>query len=527
MNHPGRVMPRGAERIRVRPVTEIVPRWEWRTFGDGFGAAEERLAALTPERVQESDELYVLALDSDASLKVRDGLLDVKHLQRVDDDGLEQWRPVVKASSRSTPGTSRRLEEALRAPVQVLARAAYTLDQFIDEVVGPNPELVAVAVHKHRDAPHHRRRDGGALGAPHRRTARRARSRSSPRTRRGWSRRCASSGSTGRPNVSVPRELKTLAGFGAHRFAVIDVGTNSVKFHVGERTADGAWRTITDRAEVTRLGEGLAELGAAGRRADRAHRRRDGRHGRGGAPRPRRGDRRGRHGGMRIAPNSAASSTPCAARTGVEIEVIDGEEEGRLAYLAAKSGLGVGSGSLVVFDTGGGSSQFTFGRGEHVDERFSVNVGAVRVTERFGLDTAVDEATVAAALEAIAADLVAPRRAPGARRAGGDGRRRDQPLRGQARPDDVRPGRRPGHGARRSPRSTARSSSTARAAPTSAARSSDCSRRARRSSSPGACVVRTVLSKLGREALTVSDRGLRHGVRAARFGQERPQATST
>jgi exopolyphosphatase / guanosine-5'-triphosphate,3'-diphosphate pyrophosphatase len=32
----------------------------------------------------------------------------------------------------------------------------------------------------------------------------------------------------------------------------------------------------------------------------------------------------------------------------------------------------------------------------------------------------------------------------------------------------------------------------------------------------GACIVRTVLSKLGRKALTVSDRGPRHGVRAER-----------
>ena len=39
----------------------IVPRWEWRTFGDSFGPAEERFAALTPERVQESDETYVLS----------------------------------------------------------------------------------------------------------------------------------------------------------------------------------------------------------------------------------------------------------------------------------------------------------------------------------------------------------------------------------------------------------------------------------------------------------------------------------
>jgi len=34
----------------------------------------------------------------------------------------------------------------------------------------------------------------------------------------------------------------------------------------------------------------------------------------------------------------------------------------------------------------------------------------------------------------------------------------------------------------------------------------------------GACVVRTVLGKLGKEALTVSDRGLRHGLLVDRFG---------
>ena len=59
----------------------------------------------------------------------------------------------------------------------------------------------------------------------------------------------------------------------------------------------------------------------------------------------------------------------------------------------------------MVFDTGGGSSQFTFGLGERVDERFSVNVGAARFTERFGLCGAVSEDVLAAALGAIAADL--------------------------------------------------------------------------------------------------------------------------
>ena len=44
-------------------------------------------------------------------------------------------------------------------------------------------------------------------------------------------------------------------------YGVIDVGTNSVKFHIGERRADGSWTTLVDRAEVTRLGEGIAETG--------------------------------------------------------------------------------------------------------------------------------------------------------------------------------------------------------------------------------------------------------------------------
>ena len=35
----------------------------------------------------------------------------------------------------------------------------------------------------------------------------------------------------------------------------------------------------------------------------------------------------------------------------------------------------------------------------------------------------------------------------------------------------------------------------------------------------GACIVRTVLEKLGREALMVSDRGLRHAVLIDRFGR--------
>ena len=36
--------------------TVIIPRWEWRTFGDDFGAAAKAIEALEPSGSAESDE---------------------------------------------------------------------------------------------------------------------------------------------------------------------------------------------------------------------------------------------------------------------------------------------------------------------------------------------------------------------------------------------------------------------------------------------------------------------------------------
>jgi exopolyphosphatase / guanosine-5'-triphosphate,3'-diphosphate pyrophosphatase len=47
----------------------IVPRWEWRTFGEHFGAAEDRLAELTPTSVEDSDELYIVSSRGEGSIK--------------------------------------------------------------------------------------------------------------------------------------------------------------------------------------------------------------------------------------------------------------------------------------------------------------------------------------------------------------------------------------------------------------------------------------------------------------------------
>ena len=119
----------------------IVPRWEWRTFGDSFGEAEARLAGLPPTKVDDSDELYVLSSRVEASIKVRGGQLDVKRLEGVSDDGLEQWRPVAKAEFPFDATDVASLLGSLDVTVPSLDRATYELDALIDEVVGPHDEL--------------------------------------------------------------------------------------------------------------------------------------------------------------------------------------------------------------------------------------------------------------------------------------------------------------------------------------------------------------------------------------------------
>ena len=64
-----------------------------------------------------------------------------------------------------------------------------------------------------------------------------------------------------RVNTSYPRGLGALYDGEPPRYATIDVGTNSVKFHIGQPAGDGTWQALVDRAEVTQLGEGLAQAG--------------------------------------------------------------------------------------------------------------------------------------------------------------------------------------------------------------------------------------------------------------------------
>src|SRR5262249_23393643 len=153
--------------------------------------------------------------------------------------------------------------------------------------------------------------------------------------------------------------LKALVGFGARRYAVVDVGANSVKFVVAELRADGSWRTVVDRAEVTRVSEGVAETGrlehaASERTIDAIARRADEARSDGAAE-----IAAVATAGLRLASNRDEFVAAVRDRCDLEVEILSGDDEARLGYLAATSRLVAARGSLVVFDSGGGSTEFT------------------------------------------------------------------------------------------------------------------------------------------------------------------------
>ena len=140
-------------------------RWEWRTFGEQFGGAEERLGSLEPERVAESDETYLLSAEGVDAVKVRDGLMDVKHLEQVDDDGLELWKPVMKSPLPISAADARAVLAALRVSVS-LDSDAYDLADLVEGrgrggTSRPRPQDAT--------ALHDRRLHGRAHGPPRRR----------------------------------------------------------------------------------------------------------------------------------------------------------------------------------------------------------------------------------------------------------------------------------------------------------------------------------------------------------------------
>lgn len=494
-----------------------VLRWEWRAFGRQFGKAEKHFAELTPSGTQDSEETYFISPGGE-NVKVRDGLMDVKVLRKTDANGLEQWAPLMKRKFPLSALDAQQVVQALRIPIYQLQRESYSLQDTLEALGRPESGVRIIQVKKHRiryviDGCMAEVSHITANGIPVQTIA--VESENADAVMRVVARL----GLAGYANTNYLRGLTDIVDGVPERYAVIDAGTNSIKFHIGERDSDGSWRSVVDRAELTRLGEGLAKSGRVSAAAlDRTVEAISGM----AAEAKRNGVRAlvaVGTAGLRSAANASEVIDTILSRTGVQIEVISGDEEARLAYLATIAAVGPTPGSIAVFDTGGGSSQFTFGRCDHVDERFSIDVGAARYTEMFRLDGVVPLDVLDEALQAIAADLSRL-----------DGRQPPDVLIGMGGavtniaavslglseydPERIQ-------GAVITTEEIDRQIDLYRSR-VADARRSIVGLQPKRAEVilAGACIVRTVLQKLGKSSLLVSDRGLRHGVLAERFGTE-------
>ncbi len=169
------------------------------------------------------------------------------------------------------------------------------------------------------------------------------------------------------------------------RVAAIDIGTNTVLLLVAERRADGQLVAIEEHATITRLGQGVDQTRSL---APDAVERTNGCLDRYAEIVKRLGvDKTAVVGtsAMRDAGGGDAVRAHVKARFGVDARTISGDEEARLTFGGALSGLTFGGdGRVVVFDIGGGSTEVVDGDRTTGTIRFahSYDVGSVRLTER-------------------------------------------------------------------------------------------------------------------------------------------------
>jgi exopolyphosphatase / guanosine-5'-triphosphate,3'-diphosphate pyrophosphatase len=177
------------------------------------------------------------------------------------------------------------------------------------------------------------------------------------------------------------------------RVATIDIGTNSVLLLVAE-SEGGALRPLLERATVTRLGEGVDRnrrlLDSACQRtlaclSEYAKQLRE--------LNVSRLDAVGTS-AMRDAAGGQEFVAQAAQLLGVAPRVIDGNEEARLTFSGALSGLPLSTlapaapepGKVTVFDIGGGSTEIVVGSSSAssraINAAVSLNIGSVRLFER-------------------------------------------------------------------------------------------------------------------------------------------------
>lgn len=165
--------------------------------------------------------------------------------------------------------------------------------------------------------------------------------------------------------------------------STIDLGTNTVLMVTGRLTAAGRIEVLGDEHAIGRLGKGVDAAGTIlpetfERIATIIGHYREIAEGYGAAQITAYGTS-----ALRDARNREEFIAAVKEKTGVELRLLSGDREAELTWRGALFGLPLEEKNVAVIDIGGGSTEIAFGSDGEFVRGSSVDVGAVRVTERF------------------------------------------------------------------------------------------------------------------------------------------------
>lgn len=164
--------------------------------------------------------------------------------------------------------------------------------------------------------------------------------------------------------------------------AGIDIGTNTLRLLIAD-IGDSHFKEIYSERKITRLGEGLSSLNSL---TDKAINRslstlKDFR------------SIIDRYkidkvvvvatSAVREAVNRQYFIDLARKETGFDIEMISGEEEAKRTFLGILHGLDKRMDNIIAIDIGGGSTEFICGRDGRIASKISIDLGVVKLTERY------------------------------------------------------------------------------------------------------------------------------------------------
>jgi len=132
---------------------KILPRYEFRTFAPNLDHIEKGMRKLSSceEKVRESSEIYIIsACNNENNTKIRDNKMDIKVFVK-EEKGLQQWSPRMKGEFPMEAEMIRdNVFPAFGVRIPEFKRSAYTMKQYLEEIIKPHPDLVTARVSKHR-----------------------------------------------------------------------------------------------------------------------------------------------------------------------------------------------------------------------------------------------------------------------------------------------------------------------------------------------------------------------------------------